>query len=296
MKSEDSTIRRYNTPRRLEKAMHTLEGILRGMTMDGQLCDQELIVLAEWLNENREFSGKHPFTEVIPRMEQLINHQVVDEEERADLMWLCHQFVTGSEHFDLVTSDLQRLHGIMAGVASDSTVTLQELRALSDWMEDREHLHGCWPFDEVSGLITGVLADGVIDAKEHEALLHFFADVLAFLNHRTLSRKNPEVPPFRGGICAVQPHIIVPGRRFCFTGTPQRGPKSELQHAVQSRQGIVERNVRQDLDYLVIGAKGNECWAYSAYGRKVETAINHRKNGARILIVHELDFWEAVIG
>lgn len=294
--ADEKQIRIYNTPRRLEKAMHMLEGILRGMTMDRRLCDQELLVLDGWISEHREFRNKHPFSEVLPRMEQVLEDRIVDEEERADLLWLCDQFVTGSQYFDSVTADLQRLHGIMAGIAADSRITVTELRALSDWMDDHEHLIGCWPFDEVAGLITGVLADGRIDADEHDTLLHFFADVLAFLNHRTVSRPDPMLPAFRGGICAVQPNICVEQRRFCFTGKPKRGPKRLLQEAVEQRAGIVEKSVIKQLDYLIVGAAGNECWAYSAYGRKVEAAIHNRRNGAKTLIVHETDFWDAIEG
>jgi len=290
----ESLIRVYNSPRRLEKAMHTLEGILRGITMDRKVDDQELIVLSDWLGENAEFKKKHPFNEVVPRIEQIVRQGVVDEEERADILWLCNQFTTGSQHFDPITADLQKLHGIMGGIAADSHITIDELRALRDWMDDQSHLHGCWPFDEVNGILTGVLADGKVDAKEHQTLLHFFADVLAFLEHKALGRRTGDVEPFRGGICAVQPNIVVADKRFCFTGTPRRGPKRVLQDAVSKRNGIVEKNVVKGLDYLVIGAEGNECWAYSAYGRKVEKAIEHRKAGANLLIIHEFDFWDAI--
>lgn len=292
--SNSSDIRIFNTPRRLEKAMHTLEGILRGVTMDNRLDDQELIVLSEWVGEHAEFRDRHPFTEIVPRIEQIINDRIMDEENRADVIWLCDQFVTGSNHFDEMTSDLQKLHGIMGGIAANSEITVAELRSLSDWMDDKEHLHGCWPFDEVSGLITGVLADGKVDPQEHDTLLHFFADVLSFLNHKSLGRKTEGVPPFRGGVCAVQPSILFDNKKFCFTGAPKNGPKRVLQDAVEQRKGIVEKNVVNDLDYLVIGAEGNECWAYSAYGRKVEKAIEQRKAGAKLLIVHEFDFWDAV--
>jgi NAD-dependent DNA ligase len=94
----------------------------------------------------------------------------------------------------------------------------------------------------------------------------------------------------------VQPNIVVEQRHFCFTGKPKRGPKRLLQEAVETRSGIVEKTVNRQLDYLIVGADGNECWAYSAYGRKVEAAINHRRNGAKMLIVHELDFWDAIEG
>lgn len=290
----DSEIRLFNTPRRLEKAVHTLEGILRGVTMDGRLEDQELIVLSDWIDEHSEFRYRHPFTEVVPRIEQILSERIFDEEERADILWLCDQFVTGSEHFDEVTADLQKLHGIMGGVAADSSITVEELREMQEWMDDKEHLRGCWPFDEVNGLITGVLADGKIDAIEHEHLLHFFADVLAFLNHKAIGRKTEGVPPFRGAICAAQPDICIPEKQFCFTGTPRRGPKRLLHEAVEARNGIVRTTVVKELDYLVIGADGNECWAYSAYGRKVEEAVRNRKAGARVLIVHEFDFWDAI--
>jgi hypothetical protein len=43
--------------------------------------------------------------------------------------------------------------------------------------------------------------------------------------------------------------------------------------------------------------RANHDWggrAYSCYGRKVEEAINYRKRGANILIVHENDIWDVV--
>ena len=290
----DRRIRIFNGPRRLEKAMHMLEGIVRGVTLDRRLNDDELIVLSDWIGENFEFRHKHPFTEVVPRLEQIINGSIFDEEERADILWLCQQFTTGSKHFDEITTDLQILHGIMGGMAADSEITVAELRALRQWMDEKPHLHSCWPFDEVNSIISAVLADGKVDAQEHEMILHFFADVMTFLNHKSLNRKSPSESSFVGGICAMAPSVQFEGRSFCFTGKPKRGPKRELQKVVEEQLGTVKENVVMDLDYLVIGADGNECWAYSAYGRKVEQAIEYRKSGKKLTIVHEFDFWDAV--
>ena len=143
MSESQDDMRIFNGPRRLEKAMHMLEGIVRGVTLDKRLNDDELVVLSEWIHENAEFRHKHPFTEVVPRLEQIINASVFDEEERADILWLCNQFTTGSNHFDEVTTDLQILHGIMGGIAADSQVTETELRALREWMDEKPHLHQC---------------------------------------------------------------------------------------------------------------------------------------------------------
>ncbi len=292
----DSELRIFNGPRRLEKAMHMLEGIVRGVTIDGKLNDDEIAVLAAWIGENGEFRFRHPFTEVVPRLEQIINDSIFDEEERADILWLCDQFMTGSEHFDEVTADLQILHGIMGGIAADAVITEDELRALRGWLDEKPHLHGCWPFDEVNSIVSAVMSDGRIDADEHQMLLEFFADVLTFLEHKSLNRKETASSPFVGGVCASDPQIEFEGRRFCFTGAADRGTKQELQETVIDRNGRVEKSVVKALDYLVVGARGNECWAYSAYGRKVERAIELRKSGHQLLIVHEFDFWDAVEG
>ena len=53
-------------------------------------------------------------------------------------------------------------------------------------------------------------------------------------------------------------------------------------------------SVSAKLDYLIIGADGNPCWAYACYGRKVEKAVDLRKTGSRLLLVHENDFHDAV--
>lgn len=58
--------------------------------------------------------------------------------------------------------------------------------------------------------------------------------------------------------------------------------------------GEVSENMTSKTDFLIIGAEGNPCWAYACYGRKVERAVELRKSGANVLIVHENDFHDAV--
>ncbi len=48
-------------------------------------------------------------------------------------------------------------------------------------------------------------------------------------------------------------------------------------------------------DDVIIGANGNPTWAYACYGRKIEAAIRLRRIGHPLLIVHEIDFWDATI-
>ena len=55
----------------------------------------------------------------------------------------------------------------------------------------------------------------------------------------------------------------------------------------------MKNSVTNGLDYLVYGAAGNQCWAYSYYGRKVEKVIEMRKSGYKTLMVHENYFGDA---
>lgn len=52
--------------------------------------------------------------------------------------------------------------------------------------------------------------------------------------------------------------------------------------------------MNKPVNYLIVGAEGNPCWKFSCYGRKVEKAVELRKEGSRLLIIHELDFHDAV--
>lgn len=61
-----------------------------------------------------------------------------------------------------------------------------------------------------------------------------------------------------------------------------------------NKEGIFNDNVVKTTEYLLVGNEGNPCWAFSCYGRKVEKAMELRKKGVNILIVHEDDFWRVV--
>lgn len=132
-----------------------------------------------------------------------------------------------------------------------------------------------------------------IDADEHKELLAFFADFAKTTGHRSISLKADDLATVRG-ICAVDPHIQFQERLFCFTGKSERATRVDISDLVVGRGGKFKDNVVLETDYLIVGADGNPCWAYACYGRKIEQAIKHRKNGHQMLLVHEHDFWDFV--
>lgn len=295
MQEQARTCFRFSGRRRLEKSINSLLGLLEGIAIDGLINSSELAILRMWLEDHQEVAHKHPFNELVPALANALQDGHLDDNERADLTWLCEK-LRSSEFTDMVTADLQRLHALVGGIAADGVVTAEEMRGLTRWLGDHEHLKTCWPYDEVETLTVKVLADGRIDEAEHRLLMEFFTEFLAVLDERTIVRPMAHVGAGAtlGALCAVDPEIRFSGASFCFSGASKKLERKDFEALVESRGGRTLSAVSGKLDFLVLGAEGNPCWAYACYGRKVEQAVELRKKGKRIVILHERDFHDAI--
>lgn len=173
---------------------------------------------------------------------------------------------------------------------------MEELCGLADWLLEHEHLKTCWPYDEIESLVTGVLEDGRIDAAEHEMLMAFFGEFVAALDSNAVASALAREGASIVGLCAVCPEIRFTDAVFCLTGPSRRYSRQDFAALIADRGGTAVNGVSRRVHYLVIGADGNPCWAYACYGRKVERAVELRKEGHPIVIVHEKDFHDAVAG
>ncbi|UTA53162.1 BRCT domain-containing protein [Lysobacter soli] len=284
---------KFTSKARLEKSVNSLVGIIEGISIDGRINDLEISYLNLWLAEHRQLQDLHPYNELVPVLTAALADRILTEDERADIMWLCKS-LRSTQFFNETTADLQRLHALLGGIVADTQISEAELRALSDWMESHAHLKGRWPFDEVGSLITHVLKDKRIDEKEHEMLHAFFGEFTALLDDRAVTC----APVMEGGVikglCAVDPEITFVEKGFCFTGTSSRLSRKEFEKIVVTLGGSAHASPSKKVHYLVVGADGNPYWAFACYGRKVEKAIELRKAGQEVVIVHELDFHDAV--
>ncbi|MBI9018709.1 MAG: BRCT domain-containing protein [Phycisphaerae bacterium] len=284
----------FTGPYRVQKSMNTLEGMLKGFAFDGTITSNEFNILIEWVQEHSELRKKNPFKEIIELIEESVSDGVLDNEEIKDIIWLCEKYNQNTVEFNEITADMMQLQGLFSGIIADGVITKSELEQLSDWIDAHDHLKGNWPYDEVDSLIISVLKDGIIDNKEHNLLLKFFAEFLRVGDHKVISYPLNEVEVPIQGICATCPDVIIPGKSFCITGKFENHSRNEIAKIIKYKNGIFSKGLNKNVDYLLIGADGNKAWAFSCYGRKVEQAINYRKSGHNILMIHEYDFWDAI--
>lgn len=288
----------FTRRQRVDRAVHSLEGILKGIAIDGKLLPDECRELVNWCDDHKDLLKQHPFTELVPIVQDALADGTISSEEQADILWLCSNLSSGSIFYDEITTDIQMLQGILHGILADGVITEEEAKCLSEWAEENSHLRGTYPFDELDSLLTTVLRDGKVDANEQVLLKDFFEDFISYSLSKRIEqgmrdaslKKQMKLP----GVCAVCPEIEFPDRVFCFTGASARALRREIAEHVICRRGVFKDTVSLGLDYLVVGAAGNPCWAFSCYGRKVQQAVALRRSGHKVVIVHEFDFWDAI--
>lgn len=287
----------FTTPAELHKAINTLRGIVAGMTTDKKISVEEIDELSNWCVCHKHLVHRHPFSEIIPAIERVYEDGIVTEDEAADILWMCNNFVSNSAYYDIITSSIQFLFGLIHGIMADGEITDEEIISLKEWISNNDYLAGTYPFDEIESLLMTILMDGKVTDDERDILKAFFGN---FIDLKTSYNLNePQMKELRekysiGGICAICQEIEFEESMFCFTGESERAKRKEIAELIESLGGKFNNNVTKKTRYLVVGNKGNPCWAFSCYGRKIEEAVKLRQEGQKLIIVSESDFWDIV--
>lgn len=291
---------RFTRPQRLDRDIHELEGILRGMALDGRIEARESDVLRRWCRSREDVASVSPFNELLPKIAAALEDGVLDEEERADLLWFCERVRVPNAYYDLATSDMQRLHGLLAGVVADGAVDDVELRGVREWIDSVEHLRGVWPYDEIDALVMQMLNRRMIDATDQRFLVAFCREFLSAVPGGAVVEPAIDEDFIRNGVCAACPEIEFGGRRFCITGTSPAGARRQLEDVIAKLGGEPLPRVRRDLNYLVIAAARNASWPTpatvarwkrrSTCGRRASASRSSTRatSGTRPLIVASL--------
>ena len=297
MAKEMEEYRVFTEPAELHKAINTLRGIIAGINSDAKLGEQEISELVHWCTLQAPVRNRHPFSEILPVVEAACADGVVTEDEAKDILWLCSNFADDGTYYDAVTSSIQFLSGMIHGMMADGELSDSEIAALKEWIDANDFLAGTYPFDEINSLLYAILEDKKITEEEREQLTAFCSNVIDFTTSYNLME--PDYTKLRekysiSGICAFCPEVAFQGKTFCFTGESYRAKRAEIAAVVERLGGVMRSGVSPKTDYLVVGNAGNPCWAFACYGRKIEDAIRLRKDGAKVVIVNETDFWDAV--
>jgi hypothetical protein len=282
----------FTGPHRRERDVHMLEGAIRGIAYNDQVSQPEANLLAAWANlyiTSKDENLKKLATEA----RAIADAKVITPSGRSRLLNACREAIgDGSKFRDDETVSMQQLHGILGAIAVDGTIDRAELGGIRDWIREHENLRALWPYDEVDAILTGAYNSADKDELLEQYLLAI-SDELLF-NKAGLLLEDPADDLLNFGVCAACPNIQFLDSVFCFTGTSSHSTRRELQEQVESLGGEPVNNMSDRVHYVVSCDAGSRGWAYKAYGRKIEYAMQRRKEGVAISIIHENDFWDAV--
>lgn len=190
-------------------------------------------------------------------------------------------------------NDLNRSMGALIGIAQgmlcDGQINDQEIRFLHDWLLQNDAIAATWPGDVVFARVRDILKDGVITEEERTYLIETLRQLIG--GELTDLMESTHVTELALDHSAS---VVIPEKYFCLTGDFVFAPRSRCEKVIQDLGGVVSGSVTKKLTYLVVGGLGSKEWKHGSFGTKVEKAIEYKRSGVPIFIVHE-DQWAAAL-
>ena len=291
--SDSAHLIKFNRVRLSGRQISELLGLCRGLIADGKIVQSEAESLYAWLID-QEGMGHSLVEAMRTRVGQMLEDGVLDADESAELMRLVRGLIDNR----LETEAPLNRDGVPTNRLDD-----YQLSALL-------------------GLCRGLIADGKIDQSEADTLHIWLAAHEGTIDNPVMKAFQEQLIPFRnkkvedndnnlqliklldglvGGKTEVgeclratvlwlddpPPEVIFENRKFCLTGKFSRGKRNRCDDEIRSRRGICQSSPSKTTDYLVIGSYAEGAWIQSAFGRKIEKAVELRAMGLPVRIISE---------
>lgn len=185
-----------------------------------------------------------------------------------------------------VDRDLDELLGLAKGLVADGVVNQAEGEFLEGWLRCNREVCTHEPILMLYNRVSEMLEDRLLDAEEQAELLYLLSEFTGLVPEAEVVENITTRLPFDH----PAPVIQIQDRTFCFTGRFVSGTRRECEGVVIDRGGMIHPRIAGHVDYLVVGFFGSDDWAHTAFGRKIEAAMELQKKGAGIKIVSE-DHW-----
>jgi NAD-dependent DNA ligase len=185
-----------------------------------------------------------------------------------------------------INQSFASLVGIAQGIICDADISDGEIRFLNDWLTKNEAIAAQWPGDVIHARVKAILADGIITQEERQHLTQTLEQLIGGSLERLAESPHVTKLALDEGVQEIR----FPESVFCLTGDFVYAPRSTCETAIKDRGGIVSGSVTKKLTYLVIGGMGSPEWKHGSFGTKIEKAMQYKRDGIPIIVVHE-DIW-----
>lgn len=275
---------RFNRLRNQAKSLHTLMGILQGVVADTKLNEAELLFLGQWLRTQQGLFEDGDAIDLLDLISDVLKDDLITAAELDDLKNLINDIIDYKSVEDVGDEDrINELLGLLAGISSDDRLVDLEIEKLIDWINGNEDISGEWPIYVLVERINQIIDDGVITQEERNNLLDIIKRISgqAFTDTGSADLLSTD---FLEEEVEMFDHE---GTHICFTGKFISGTRDTVQKKARQLGAVIKRDVTRSLDVLVIGIETSRDWRFTSYGRKIEKALNLKKEGHNIIIMSE---------
>jgi len=191
-----------------------------------------------------------------------------------------------------ISKAIDQLSGMCAGILADGSVSETEARFFYDWVKKYASYEPVWPFTDILSRLDRIFSDGLISEEERHELKNIMEQItgkgLQSEPSETFSSELPLDSP-------LPEQIIFEGHEFIPTGRFAFGTRQKVADMITMRHGIVKDGFpTRSTRYLVIGVFASRDWYHTNYGRKIERAVELRRDGCPISIIPE-EHWRRFV-
>lgn len=183
---------------------------------------------------------------------------------------------------------VNELLGLAKGMIADGLINQSEAEFLRNWLVANKETSSNPVVRTLLKRVNEMLFDNSFQKEEADELLGSLRafssgdiEIGELIKSSTLPLDNPV------------PEVLVSGQRFAFTGTFAFGSRRDCEAVVRDLGGIPDR-LSQSTNYLVVGIYATDSWAHSAFGRKIEQAVEWRDCGIPISVIGETHWRNAI--
>ncbi len=198
---------------------------------------------------------------------------------------------------------LDVLSGIILGIIADGSINSSEVTFFREWISSNQDELPQVLTEQLLPLLFKIENSKELNQDEHNELLEV---ILGFsganeINNEEFSCEKENTSSnigktadwyfYKGGLAISD----LSNCEFSLTGDFLSGTKSEIaKKFISISSSVIPKQPRKNTDFLIVGGKGSDQWAYSQLGNSIIKAISMQEQGHHIRIIKESTFLKII--
>ena len=191
-----------------------------------------------------------------------------------------------------VAKAIDQLTGICTGILADGIVSPKEAEFFADWVQKFAPMEPVWPFSDILRRVETIFADGRASAEECEELRGVMEALCGYTVQADPTETYSSALPLNN---PPPDTLVFRDRLFNITGRFAYGTRKKVIEAIGNLGGqATDSPPTRESHYLVIGLFASRDWVHTNHGRKIERAVELRDSGSGIAIISE-EHWKKCV-